>query len=140
MSLWCVFDDSTSILIVRPPLPALKSTLIRLYWRAFSLRHFAGSVGFCAVFFLKTPKYKQKILRTLRLSTQIRGIFGATDLIRTGDLLITSELLYQLSHSSTLHICCNRQYFTIFLRHCQGRISCKRGKLLQGVSQKVIAF
>lgn len=26
---------------------------------------------------------------------------GATDLIRTGDLLITSELLYQLSHSST---------------------------------------
>ena len=65
---------------------------------------------------------------------------GATDLIRTGDLLITSELLYQLSHSSTLHICCNRQYFTIFLRHCQGRISCKRGKLLQGVSQKVIAF
>ena len=65
---------------------------------------------------------------------------GATDLIRTGDLLITSELLYQLSHSSTLHICCNRQYFTIFLRHCQGRISCKRSKLLQGVSQKVIAF
>ena len=70
-----------------------------------------------------------------------RGFFfGATDLIRTGDLLITSELLYQLSHSSTLHICCNRQYFTIFLRHCQGRISCKRSKLLQGVSQKVIAF
>lgn len=65
---------------------------------------------------------------------------GATDLIRTGDLLITSELLYQLSHSSTLHICCNRQYFTIFLRHCQGRISCERGKLLRGVSQKVIAF
>lgn len=27
---------------------------------------------------------------------------GATDLIRTGDLLITSELLYRLSHSSTL--------------------------------------
>ena len=29
-------------------------------------------------------------------------IFGATDLIRTGDLLITSELLYQLSHSSII--------------------------------------
>nr|DAR56340.1 MAG TPA: hypothetical protein [Caudoviricetes sp.] len=26
-----------------------------------------------------------------------------------------------------MHICCNRQYFTIFLLHCQGRISCKRG-------------
>ena len=53
---WCVFDDSTSILIVRPPLPALKSTLIRLYWRAFSLHHFAGSVGFCAVFFFENTK------------------------------------------------------------------------------------
>ena len=29
---------------------------------------------------------------------------GATDLIRTGDLLITSELLYRLSHSSTCDI------------------------------------
>ena len=29
---------------------------------------------------------------------------GATDLIRTGDLLITSELLYQLSHSSKTNI------------------------------------
>ena len=27
-------------------------------------------------------------------------LLGATDPIRTGDLLITSELLYQLSHSS----------------------------------------
>ena len=27
---------------------------------------------------------------------------GATDLIRTGDLLITSELLYQLSHTSKI--------------------------------------
>ena len=47
---------------------------------------------------------------------------GATDLIRTGDLLITSELLYQLSHSSTLHIFCNGQYFTIFQHVCQGWI------------------
>ena len=68
-----------------------KSTLIRLYWRAF----------FVASFCRQRCGYKQKILRTLRLSTQIRRIFGATDLIRTGDLLITSELLYQLSHSST---------------------------------------
>ena len=29
-----------------------------------------------------------------------RIFFGATDPIRTDDLLITSELLYQLSHSS----------------------------------------
>ena len=28
------------------------------------------------------------------------SIYGATDPIRTGDLLITSELLYRLSHSS----------------------------------------
>ena len=31
-----------------------------------------------------------------------RVFFGATDPIRTDDLLITSELLYLLSHSSTL--------------------------------------
>ena len=62
------------------------------------------ALGFALYFFLKTPKYKQKILRTLRFSTQIRRTFGATDLIRTGDLLITSELLYQLSHSSTCDI------------------------------------
>lgn len=30
--------------------------------------------------------------------------YGATDPIRTGDLLITSELLYLLSHSSILII------------------------------------
>ena len=95
----------------------------------FFFAPFCGSVGFCAVFFLKTPKYKQKILRTLRFSTQIRRIFGATDLIRTGDLLITSELLYQLSHSSTLHIFCNEQYSTIFQRICQGWIS-RRGRSL----------
>ena len=49
-------------------------------------------------------------------------LFGATDLIRTGDLLITSELLYQLSHSSRFYIFCNRQYFIIFPAFCQGRI------------------
>ena len=65
---------------------------------------------------------------------------GATDLIRTGDLLITSELLYQLSHSSTLHICCNRQYFTIFLLHCQGRISCKRGSFCRAFHKKLLHF
>ena len=31
-----------------------------------------------------------------------RGFFGATDPIRTDDLLITSELLYLLSHSSKM--------------------------------------
>ncbi len=49
-------------------------------------------------------------------------LFGATDLIRTGDLLITSELLYQLSHSSRFYIFCNRQYSIIFPAFCQGRI------------------
>ena len=67
-------------------------------------------------------------------------LFGATDLIRTGDLLITSELLYQLSHSSTLHICCNRQYFTIFLRPCQGRISCKRDSFCRVFHKKLLHF
>ena len=34
---------------------------------------------------------------------RLRGFYaGATDPIRTDDLLITSELLYLLSHSSTL--------------------------------------
>ena len=56
------------------------------------------------------------------------------------DLLITSELLYQLSHSSTLHICCNRQYFTIFLRCCQGRISCKRGSFCRVFHKKLLHF
>ncbi len=42
---------------------------------------------------------KTKNRETLRL----RGFYaGATDPIRTDDLLITSELLYLLSHSSTL--------------------------------------
>ena len=66
--------------------------------------------------------------------------FGACGRIRTGDLLITSELLYQLSHSSTLHICCNRQYFTIFLRCCQGRISCKRGSFCKAFHKKLLHF
>ena len=35
-----------------------------------------------------------------------RGVpFGATDPIRTDDLLITSELLYRLSHSSKFQFC-----------------------------------
>ena len=43
---------------------------------------------------------------------------GATDPIRTDDLLITSELLYRLSHSSTLHSC-NANYDTIKTDRCQ---------------------
>ena len=41
--------------------------------------------------------------RKVRREATFRGFyFGATDPIRTDDLLITSELLYRLSHSSTL--------------------------------------
>ena len=43
--------------------------------------------------------------RKARREATFRGFyFGATDPIRTDDLLITSELLYRLSHSSTLHL------------------------------------
>ena len=74
--------------------------------------------------------------RHSRCPRRIGGIGGD----RTHDLLITSELLYQLSHSSTLHICCNRQYFTIFLRCCQGRISCKRGSFCRVFHKKLLHF
>ena len=43
---------------------------------------------------------------------------GATDPIRTDDLLITSELLYRLSHSSMLPGC-NANYCSIKVRLCQ---------------------
>ena len=39
---------------------------------------------------------------------QAQGLFfcfGATDQIRTGDLLITNQLLYRLSHSSMIFMC-----------------------------------
>jgi len=39
-----------------------------------------------------------------------------------------------------LHICCNRQYFTIFLRHCQGRISCKWGSFCRVFHKKLLHF
>ena len=39
-----------------------------------------------------------------------KSFSGATDPIRTGDLLITSELLYQLSHSSVLAVAEQTQY------------------------------
>ena len=60
-----------------------------------------AALCFCTVFFGKHQNINKKPHGHCGFSTQIRRIFGATDLIRTGDLLITSELLYQLSHSST---------------------------------------
>ena len=42
---------------------------------------------------------------------------GATGRTRTGDLLITNQLLYQLSHSSVFHKCVN--YITISGLHSQ---------------------
>nr|DAX38129.1 MAG TPA: hypothetical protein [Bacteriophage sp.] len=39
-----------------------------------------------------------------------------------------------------MHICCNRQYFTIFLLHCQGRISCKRGSFCRAFHKKLLHF
>ncbi len=44
--------------------------------------------------------------------------FGATGRTRTGDLLITNQLLYQLSHSST-RMC--GYYITAFFRSCQDK-------------------
>ena len=69
-------------------------------------------------FFLrKTNKKRSYELRIF--NAIIRRIFGATDPIRTDDLLITSELLYRLSHSSTLHSC-NVMYSIINSKNCQG--------------------
>ena len=45
---------------------------------------------------LEKPRYKSKKSRT-----DVRD-FGATDRNRTGDLILTKDVLYQLSHSSTL--------------------------------------
>ena len=98
----------------------LQVSFLDQYAAAFCCRSFRAECGGFAFPYKQNPRKPTS-------QANFRGfLFGATDLIRTGDLLITSELLYQLSHSSTLHICCNRQYFTIFLRCCQGRISCKR--------------
>ena len=44
----------------------------------------------------------------------LRGFLGATDPIRTDDLLITSELLYQLSHSSGSQILSTEEVYHTF--------------------------
>lgn len=63
--------------------------------------------------------YKQeKVLRIPRNLAIIRRTFGATDPIRTDDLLITSELLYRLSHSSR-PMFCNVMYSIIKAGECQ---------------------
>ena len=65
--------------------------------------------------------------RKARHEATFRGFyFGATDPIRTDDLLITSELLYRLSHSSILK-CCNMWYSIIKAGSCQDF----RGKFLE---------
>ena len=65
--------------------------------------------------------YKQeKVLRIPRNLAIIRRTFGATDPIRTDDLLITSELLYRLSHSSR-PMFCNVMYSIIKAGECQDR-------------------
>ena len=73
---------------------------------------------------LAASKKKAKNPRKLASQANFRGFhFGATDPIRTDDLLITSELLYRLSHSSmTLHSC-NVMYFIINGGNCQGFFS-----------------
>ena len=50
-------------------------------------------------------------------------LLGATDPIRTGDLLITSELLYLLSHSSIFRIDTVYQVYPL-----PSREKCKRKK------------
>ena len=65
--------------------------------------------------------YKQeKAPRISQNLAIIRRAFGATDPIRTDDLLITSELLYRLSHSSR-PMFCNVMYSTIKAGECQDR-------------------
>ncbi len=50
----------------------------------------------------ETPYKSGDIVQKTPLHQYEAKVFGATDPVRTGDLLITSELLYQLSHSSIL--------------------------------------
>ena len=42
------------------------------------------------------------VAKTKSPLSKLKGLNGATGRIRTGDLLITNQLLYQLSHSSNL--------------------------------------
>ena len=44
---------------------------------------------------------RRAVPKTEGTETSVPSVFGATGRIRTGDLLITNQLLYQLSHSST---------------------------------------
>ena len=59
-----------------------------------------GIEGYVGGALKQTKRKQEKILQISRFSAKIHRIFGATDPIRTDDLLITSELLYRLSHSS----------------------------------------
>ena len=44
------------------------------------------------------------------------AFFGASDVTRTRDLLITSEMHYRLCYTSVL---CKREYYIHFLKVCQ---------------------
>ena len=77
----------------------MRITPYEMVSRAFYFVLFCGDV---AVYVAVLRKLARLIKNSYEITilNVIRRIFGATDLIRTGDLLITSELLYQLSHSS----------------------------------------
>ena len=50
--------------------------------------------------------------KTKKQAQSLFFCFGATDQIRTGDLLITNQLLYRLSHSS-IDLNCKSIYYYI---------------------------
>ena len=76
------------------------------------------------------PAFAQKIKNTVQrcISNILNGIlvYGAPGRTRTGDLLITNELLYQLSHGSKHQINClftkEHWYIIIPLFPCQAKI------------------
>ena len=46
--------------------------------------------------------YIGEIVIKSKKTAELSGFFGATTQIRTGDLILTKDVLYQLSHSSVL--------------------------------------
>ena len=69
-------------------------------------------------FAAKPPKTKKRPLRQQKKLhfdfSKCSFPFGATGRIRTGDLLITNQLLYQLSHSSTFILGRNKRLYLLY--------------------------
>ena len=67
-------------------------------------------------------KGKEKTRRKLDLQGFLRVFRGAANQIRTGDLVLTKDVLYHLSHSSTLFFQ-RKRYYTKPVVACQSFFS-----------------